>query len=129
MTNKPYQVGSQTTTETRVHTVDFGDSDTTSDLADGKLNNGELFTGTPTVDVYSKTPSSASDPTLGSKAFNTEVLFANGRAIVIGEAIQFTVTGGTSGATYVMKLSGGTDSSPSQTLESYPEIVIQDPPT
>jgi len=77
----------------------------------GKLDSGELCTGTPTI-----TEVTSSDLTLASKAVSTEILVINGVSTPIGEAVQCSVTGGTAGTTYEIKIAVSTDATPAQTL-------------
>lgn len=77
----------------------------------GKLDTGELCTGTPTI-----TEVTSSDLTLGSKAVSTAALTINGVSTPIGEAVQCSVSGGTANTTYEIKIAVGTDATPAQTL-------------
>lgn len=77
----------------------------------GKLDSGELLTGTPTVTEVTTT-----DLTFASQAVNTAALTINGVSTAIGRAAQFKVTGGTAGTTYEITVSCGTDATPAQTL-------------
>ena len=77
----------------------------------GKLDSGELLTGTPTiVEVGS------SDLTLSNKVVNTSTLTINGESTVAGEAVQFKVTGGSANTKYTIKISCSTDATPTQVL-------------
>ncbi len=78
----------------------------------GKLDSGELLTGTPTIVEVT-----TSALTLGSKAVSTTALTIDGVSNAIGEAVQFSVSGGTAGTTYTINVQVGTDSTPAQTLE------------
>ena len=78
---------------------------------EGKLDSGELLTGTPTV-----TEIGTSDLTLGNKAVSTGALTLNGATVATGQAVQFSATGFTAGRTYKIHLSCGTDATPAQTL-------------
>jgi hypothetical protein len=69
------QVHEISTSETRNVAVDLA----------GKLDSGELLSGTPTV-VEVET----SELVLGSKVVNTAELTINGRTVAVGEAVQFT---------------------------------------
>lgn len=84
----------------------------------GKLDSGELLTGTPTItDVSGNSPGL----TISNQAINTTELTINKVVTPIGEAIQFNVTGGAVGK-YTIRISCGTDATPSQTL--YGSIVL-----
>lgn len=80
----------------------------------GKLDSGELFTGTPTV-----AEQTTSDLTIANEAVNTATLTINGASVVAGQAVQFNVTGATAGVSYLLKITGGTDSTPAQTRVLY----------
>ncbi len=79
----------------------------------GKLEAGELLSGTPTVTDNSGSPA---ELTLSNKAVNDAELTLNGRTVAIGQAVQFRVSGGTGGTEYTIMASADSDSSPSQTL-------------
>ncbi len=76
----------------------------------GKLDDGELLTGTPTVTV------SPTGPTIASESVSAEALTINGESVAAGAAVQFRVSGGTAGVTYTITVSCATDASPAQTL-------------
>ncbi len=97
-----HQIQSKTATEVRVVAVSF----------QGKLDSGELLTGTPTIVEVT-----TSALTLANKAVSTVALTIDGVSNAIGEAVQFSVTGGTAGVTYTINVQVGTDSTPAQTLE------------
>jgi len=97
-----HQVQSKTAAEVRVVAVSF----------QGKLDTGELLTGTPTIVEVT-----TSALTLANKAVSTVALTIDGVSNAIGEAVQFSVTGGTAGVTYTINVQVGTDSTPAQTLE------------
>ena len=80
----------------------------------GKLDSGELLTGTPTVTEVD--PSSPQALTFSNIAINTAILTINDIPTPIGEAVQFKVSGGVANAVYVIKIMCGTDSTPAQTL-------------
>ncbi|MBP6772727.1 MAG: hypothetical protein KA154_06970 [Gemmatimonadaceae bacterium] len=73
-----------TTDEVRVVSVSFL----------GKLDSGELLSGTPTI-----TAEAGSGLTLSNKTVNSEAITINGVAHAIGQAVQFkaTATGATAG--------------------------------
>jgi len=77
----------------------------------GKLDAGELLTGTPTIEEVDTT-----DLTLSSKALNTAIITVNGLQVPVSQAIQFLVTGGTAGTTYTIRVTVTTTSTPAQTL-------------
>ena len=79
----------------------------------GKLDSGELLTGTPTVVEVT-----TSDLTLANKAVSTAALTIDGVSNAIGEAVQFSITGGTAGTTYTINIQVGTDATVAQTLET-----------
>lgn len=62
----------------------------------GKLDQGELLTGTPVI-----TPDPA-DLTCSSPRVSTTALAINGRTVAIGKAVQFTITGGTADTEYTV---------------------------
>lgn len=76
-----------------------------------ELDSGELLTGTPTVAEVT-----TSDLSLTNKAVNTAALTISGKAVAIGQAVQFKVSGGTAGTTYTIKVTVSTDATPAQTL-------------
>lgn len=88
----------------------------------GKLDTGELLTGTPTV-VEEVTTAL----TLSSKVVNTTQLVINGRTVAIGEAVQFRVSGGLANQTYSIRVTVTTTSTPAQTLvENLHLSVVED---
>lgn len=74
------------------------------------LDEGESLTGTPTVTI---TPSG---PTVSNAAVNVAALTILGETVAIGKAVQFRVSGGSSGVTYTFTISVATNSTPAQTL-------------
>lgn len=80
----------------------------------GKLDSGELLTGTPTV--VEANPSSPQDLTFSNIAINTGILTINDIPTPVGEAVQFKVSGGVAGRYYEIIISCGTDATPAQTL-------------
>ena len=99
--NTAQQIQCKTASEVRLAVVSF----------QGKLDSGELLTGAATVLEVT-----TSDLTLGDKAVSTTALTIDGVANAIGEAVQFSITGGTALTTYTINISVGTDSTPAQTL-------------
>lgn len=77
----------------------------------GKLDAGELLTGTPTVEEVTTT-----DLTLSSKTLNSSVININNSNVPISQAVQFKVEGGLAGTTYTIRVTVGTTSSPDQVL-------------
>ena len=106
-TSKCPQRACMTDAETRAVKVSFKDD----------LDTSELLTGTPTL-----TEITTSDLTLANKAVNTAALTILGGTVAIGQAVQFTVTGGTAGTTYTIQITAGTDATPAQTLQAVVEI-------
>ena len=100
-TNLADQVQCKTASEARNVAVNF----------QGKLDSGELLTGTPTVVEVT-----TSDLTIDNVAVNTAALTIDGVSVAIGEAVQFRVSGGNAGTDYTIRIDVGTDASPAQTL-------------
>lgn len=97
--------------ETRNVAVDFQDV----------LDSGELLTGTPTVAEVTTT-----DLTIASKAINTAALTIDGRAVAIGEAVQFKVSGQlAANSPYTIKITVSTTASPAQTLVRYVVFEVE----
>lgn len=86
--------------ETRNIAVDFR----------GKLDSGELLTGTPTVEEVA-----TASLTLTSKAVNTVALTILGETVAIGQAAQFKVVAAAAGL-YTVRLTCATNAVPAQTL-------------
>jgi hypothetical protein len=79
----------------------------------GKLDDGELLTGTPTLeDCAAPSPAVL---TFSNVVVNTAAIIINGETVPIGEAVQGKVTATTAGK-YTIKATSDTDSSPAQTL-------------
>lgn len=72
------------------------------------LDTGELLTGTPTV--------TATGLTITNKAVSTGSLTINGDPAAAGQAVQFSVSGGTAGTEYTITITVNTDSTPAQTF-------------
>ena len=86
----------------------------------GRLESGELLTGTPTV-----TEIRTSDLTLGNKALNTAQITINEGTVAISQAVQFSVTGGTGGREYEIEVTVSSDATVAQTfVERVPFRVI-----
>jgi len=76
----------------------------------GKLDSGELLTGTPTV-----TELTSSDLTISSVAVSTSTLTINGVSVATGAAVTYSVSGGTADTDYTLIVTCGTDATPAQT--------------
>ena len=88
----------------------------------GKLDSGELLTGTPVLSVVSPSVS-PEDITLSNPIVSTSILTISGQSVTIGEAVQFKVTGGTvANSPYTLGISCGTDAVPAQTL--YGRVIL-----
>lgn len=96
------EIRGQAVGEVRVHSVDFR----------GRLDSGELLTGTPIVEEISTT-----DLTLTDITVNVIALTINGQAVGIGLAVQFKNSGVLKDVIYRIRITVGTDSSPAQTLK------------
>ena len=99
------QIGEKTISEVRNVAVSFS----------GLLDTGEVLTGTPTVIVASPAES-PQNLTIASPVVNTAIIVVNGVSVPIGEAIQFSVSGGLVNTDYVIQISCDTDATPTQTL-------------
>lgn len=88
-----------TTTETLNVAIDYT----------GKLDSGELLTGTPTV-----TEETTSDLTITNVKVNTATLTINSVSVVAGKAVQFSFSGQLSGNQYRMDTLCTTDATPAQ---------------
>lgn len=100
-TNTAPQIQCKTVSEIRNGAVSFV----------GKLDSGELLTGTPTVVEVT-----TSDLTISNVAVNTAALTINGLSVAIGQAVQFKVVGGIADTVYTLRTTAITDATPSQTL-------------
>jgi hypothetical protein len=85
---------------------------------DNTLDTGELLTGTPTVS------GSPTGLTFANVKVNTAQLTINGATVAIGRAVQFKVTGGTSGVKYQIEVACGTDATPAQTLYAELDLLV-----
>lgn len=85
-----------------------------------KLDSGELLSGTPTVVEVT-----TSALTLTNKAVNTSALTLDGQDVAIGEAVTFTVAGGSAGVRYHIRVNVDTDAGVTQTLygDVYLEVI------
>ena len=95
--------------EHRISSIDFR----------GKLDSGEVLTGTPTVTEVTTTDLVISNPQV-----STGILTINGVDVPIGEAIQFNVdyAGGTATKKYTVKIVCDTDAG--QTVAAQVYVVI-----
>lgn len=102
----------------------------------GKLETGELMTGTPTITAEvladNRTDAEiASLPTpaalaLSNKQVSTAILTINSKRVPVGQAVAFTCTGGTSGVDYKIKILCGTNSTPAETVKGKLELKVRD---
>lgn len=95
------QIQSKSASEIRNFAVSFA----------GKLDSGELLSGTPTIAEVTTT-----DLTIENKVVSTTSLTINGESVAASHAVQFKVAGGTAGARYTIKITVVTNASPVQTL-------------
>lgn len=82
----------------------------------GKLDVGELLTGTPTITELTDGVAS-SDLSFSNQAVNTAALTINGQSVAAGQAVQFKVSGGVNGQTYTIRITVATNATPAQTLQ------------
>ena len=90
------QIQSKTASEVRTVAVSFV----------GKLDIGELLTGSPTVAEVTTT-----DLTIAAEAVSASALTILGETVAIGKAVTFRVSGGTAGTDYTIRVTVGTDAS------------------
>lgn len=76
----------------------------------GQLDEDEVITGTPTVEV------SPEGPTVDNVKASTAALTILGESVPAGEAVQFRVSGLTAGVRYQFTITAETNASPAQTL-------------
>lgn len=81
----------------------------------GCLESGETLTGTPTV-------TGSADLTLGSKAVSVAAMEINGVSVPAGEAVTFSVAGGTAGQKYTITVVVST--STGQTIERFLKLSV-----
>lgn len=117
------QRGQKASGETRLFSVDFGAS---TGNQTGKLDTGNILTGTPTVTQVSSDPTTATALTLANKTVNGSTVTINGRPCIAGEAVQFTAASGDDAASYVLKVTCGDNGSPAQTLVGFINIDVTD---
>ena len=84
------------------------------------LDDGESLTGTPTVVEVT-----TSDLTISNAAVSAAALTINGESVATGKAVQFKVTGGTAGTTYLLRITVSTDATPAQTFERYVKVEMR----
>lgn len=108
MTSTAPQIQTMSAAETRLVSVDFS----------GKLDSGELLTGTVTTTV------SPTGPTISNAAVNSTTLTINGESVAAGQAVQFKITGVTAATEYVVTLTVATDSTPAETLTGAVAIKV-----
>ena len=85
---------------------------------EGLLKGSELATGTPLVIEVN-----TSDLTITNKAVNTANQTVEGRTVLPGEGIDFTISGFVSGE-YRLKITITTDATPPATRIGYPEYEV-----
>ena len=83
------------------------------------LHPNELMTGTPTI-----TEVTTSDLTLTNKAISNTELMILGEIVGIGEAVTFTLAGGSASTDYTLEVQIGTDATNAQTLRALLEIRV-----
>lgn len=85
------------------------------------LDSDELMTGTPTVVEVDTT-----DLTITNAAINTAALVINTRDVIIGKAVQFTVSGQlVANSPYRCKITFTTDASSPRTKSKYAEFLVE----
>ena len=109
MPSKAPEIPSASTDEHRISSVDFS----------GKLDSGELLTGTPTVTE----PTGTITPT--GTVVNTAALEIRGNTVQPGEAVQFSVNvAGVPEGLYTIDVSCQTDSTPAQTVTTELKVRV-----
>lgn len=103
------QIHYQTVGETRNHALGFI----------GRLDSGELLTGTPIILEVT-----TAILTIASEAVSTTTLTIDGTSHTAGQALQCSVTGATAGE-YQILWECATDSSPAQTVQGKTTIIIE----
>lgn len=81
------------------------------------LRDGEVLTGSPTLAV--------TGPTASSGAVSTTMLLINGQSCNPGEAVTLTLSGGSDGVDYSVKVTCGT--SQSQTRQANCIVKVREP--
>lgn len=87
---------------------------------DALLEAVEVVSGTPTI------TSSPSGLTFSNIQSNSDAIIVKGLTVATGRAIQFRVTGGTSGITYNCKAVVATNSTPAQSVEVTFRLLVID---
>lgn len=105
MTCRSVTVGRMTTDEVRIISIDMS----------GKLDTGELLTGTPTIEADAAL-------TITGETVNGSSIVVNGATLAAGKAVQFKVTPSTSGR-YVIDTICTTDAG--QTIEYSIVLVVE----
>lgn len=75
----------------------------------GKLDSGELLSGSPTV-------SATTGITIASADKNATTITIDGESVIANKAVTFRVSGGTAGSSYTITTTCATDASVPQTL-------------
>jgi hypothetical protein len=83
-----------------------------------KLRAGELLTGTPTVEEIVSTDLTIENPVVMADIPPTPAEF-NAAEQLVYKSVQFTVTGGVAGTSYVLRITATTDA-------TYPQTLIED---
>lgn len=109
MVDKAEEVRTKTVAENRLVSVSFL----------GKLDAGELLTGTPTV-----VPSPAG-LTITNISVSTAAHIINKVSVPTGGAVQFLASGGTGGVTYANLITCTTDSTPAQTIQLEVDLIVE----
>ena len=83
----------------------------------GRLDDGELLSGTPTVTQATLVPTNV--------GVNVAEKKINGWTVAIGQAVQFQVpAGGTPSTVYTFQISCATNSTPAQTLRALVLMLV-----
>lgn len=83
----------------------------------GKLDEGELLTGTPTIDAVAGL-------TFSNASVSTAILTINNKSVPIGQAVQFKVVATAIGS-YTIPVACGTDSTPAQALRGKLPLTVE----
>lgn len=83
----------------------------------GKLDSGELLTGTPTIAtlLYGTTETTTAI-TVSNITVSSTGLTINGTTVATGQAVQCRVSAGTAGIKYDLKITCTSNSTPAQTF-------------
>ena len=104
------QIHSKTTDEVRNIATSFV----------GKLDVGELLTGSPNIEEITTTAL-----TFANQAVNVAALTINSKTVAIGMAVQFKVSGGVAGISYRIRVTVNTDATPAQTLVAIVRLEVE----